>query len=233
MKKRIAPVLNTIGWLMLFFAMVMGGVRDVGLDPQLYFDLQREAGILETAGISEADLLQLDVSLARYLEGDQNDPNLEIEVFGEMQPAFNEKEMQHLADCRRLFAPTVSLWLNIALAVAGVALAMYGRQQPNAQRRYTACMWIASVIIAAPLALLAVWAMIDFGSAFDFFHRVLFTNELWMLNPETDLLIRICPASMFANMGLRIGLRAAAVLLGLPLNMDGTAGGQAQLPCID
>ena len=216
MKKKTAFFLGALGWLMLLFALVLGAVRDVGLDPQVYYDLQREAGVHETAGISEANLLQLDVSLANYLAGKYDDPNLEIEVYGEMQPAFNERELIHLADCRRLFAPTMSLWLNIGLAVVGVALLV-----PLGERGFTmnniGTVWLAAAVLALPIAILAVWAAIDFNAAFDFFHRLLFTNELWMLNPETDLLIRICPASMFANMGMRIGIRCGLILVGLPL----------------
>ena len=44
------------------------------------------------------------------------------------------------------------------------------------------------------------------NSAFNFFHEVLFTNDLWLLDYRTDLLIRLCPASMFMNMGVRIGI---------------------------
>lgn len=213
MKRGIIFALNTLGWLMLIFAMLMAGVRDIGLDPQLYFDLQMEAGILNEAGISESDLLQLDVGLARYLGGDQDDLDYQIEVFGRMQSAFNEREIQHLRDCRQLFAPTVSLWLNIGLAVIGVALVLYGGIQKTAWK----AAWLASAVFILPIGMLAVWAVIDFSSAFTFFHKMLFTNDLWLLNPATDLLIRICPQSMFMNLGLRIAIRSALVLLGLPL----------------
>ena len=77
--------------------------------------------------------------------------------------------------------------------------------------------WITSLILIVPLALFGIWAAVDFGSAFTFFHHLLFTNDLWLLDPATDLLIRICPSGMFANLGLRIALRAAVILLGLPL----------------
>jgi len=213
MKRRIIFALNTFGWLMLLFALLMSGVRAVGLDPQLYFDLQMKADILDEAGISKEDLLLLDVGLARYLGGKQADMDYRIEVFGRMQQAFNDREIAHLEDCRKLFAPVRSAWLNIALAIAGVALVFYGKKQKNALK----AVWIAAAAFLLPIAILALWAAIDFSSAFTFFHRILFTNDLWLLNPETDLLIRICPQSMFANMGLRIALLSAAVLLGLPL----------------
>ena len=215
MKKRLIYVLNGLGWFILLLALVMGRVRDVGLDPGIYLDLQKKAGVHETAGISQADLVHLDVNIANYLAGKYDDPNMEIEVWGEMQPAFNERELQHLADCRRLFAPTMNLWVNIGMAVAGVGLVMLVRER-MISKGSLAALCAASAAIILPVLLLGIWAAIDFNSAFNFFHRILFTNDLWQLNPETDLLIRICPASMFANMGLKIGLQSAAILLGVP-----------------
>ena len=214
-KRRLIYVLNGLGWFILLLALVMGRVRDVGLDPGIYLEQQKKAGIHETAGISQADLVQLDVNIANYLAGKYDDPNLEIELGGELQPAFNERELAHLADCRRLFAPTMNLWVNIGMAVAGVGLIMLSKERMITRGSLTA-LCAASVAIILPVAVLGIWAAVDFDSAFNFFHRILFTNDLWQLNPETDLLIRICPASMFANMGLRIGLQSAAILLGVP-----------------
>lgn len=214
MKKKIGFVLNTLGWLMLIFAMLMAGIRNVGLNPQLYFDLQMKAEILNEAGISEQDLRMLDTALANYLGGTQTMMDYELEVFGKMQPAFNVREIEHLADCRTLLSPATTVWFNAALAIIGAALVFLGWK---AGWKVVQPLWIASAVITLPLGIFALWAAVDFSSAFVFFHRLLFTNDLWMLNPQTDLLIRICPQSMFANMGLRIALLSATVLLGLPL----------------
>lgn len=211
MKPRLVFLLNTIGWLMLFVALFMGSICSTAFDPGLYFKYQLEAEVLDYAGISEEDMLLLDVNLANYLFGRTDTPNAEIAVFGKMQPAFNEKELIHLDDCRELLSLTANVPLNCFLAVAGVLLVLRdkrGRGTPA---------WTASAIILAPIAFLGLWAAVDFNSAFHFFHKILFTNNLWLLDPRTDLLIRICPASMFAGMGLRIGLKAAFALLGLPL----------------
>ena len=100
------------------------------------------------------------------------------------------------------------------LLLAGALLILAGRRlRPG----IAGPAWLASALILLPIGIFGVWAAVDFNAAFTCFHRILFTNELWLLNPETDLLIRICPPSMFANMGLRIGLRSAAALLGVPL----------------
>ena len=53
--------------------------------------------------------------------------------------------------------------------------------------------------------LLALICALDFNRAFIAFHHLFFTNDLWLLDPRTDLLIRICPQSMFMGMAVRIG----------------------------
>lgn len=216
MHKKRFFALSVCGWLLLFLGLIIVGLRDTAFDPELYHKLQSEAGILDYAGISDEDLLHLDVNLANYLSGKYENPNLEIEVFGRMQPAFNEKELIHLADCRRLLIPASNMWINIAAAVLGVSFVLAGEKKLR-MRQNIACAWIASALILLPIATLGVWAAADFNSAFNFFHQILFTNDLWLLDPATDLLIRICPASMFAHMGLRIALYAAAVLIGIPV----------------
>lgn len=215
MKKRLLFGMETLGWLVLFIVLLAGSVLEVGLDPQLYLRLQKEAGVLDTAGISEADLVQLDVWLANYLGGKIDDLNGEVEVWGVRQAAFNDRELTHMADCRALFAPLVNPWLRVGAAVA--ALALLGAALQRRRRFSAGAAWLASALIVVPVGALGVWAALDFDAAFHFFHKLLFTNDLWLLDPATDLLIRICPSSMFAAMGLRIALYAAAAVIGLPL----------------
>ena len=60
----------------------------------------------------------------------------------------------------------------------------------------------------------AVWAAIDFVSLFTLFHQLLFTNDLWLLNPQTDLLLMLMPEPFFIAYAKDAGLRIGMVLLG-------------------
>ena len=63
-------------------------------------------------------------------------------------------------------------------------------------------------------AVLVLWAVADFDGLFLTFHRLAFRNDLWLLNPRTDLLIRLMPEDLFIDLGLK-GL--AAFVPGLAL----------------
>jgi hypothetical protein len=109
-----------MGWLMIFAALIMGAVYLVGSDHELYYQQQTKAGILDYAGISDSDLHRLDVELSEFLFHPANADTLffheQTEVFGRLQRPFNEKELIHLADCRRLLAPTAKV-LNYCILI--------------------------------------------------------------------------------------------------------------------
>ncbi len=50
-----------------------------------------------------------------------------------------------------------------------------------------------SALFFAILAVLAGIISTDFNKYFIIFHHIFFNNDLWMLNPDTDLLINIVP----------------------------------------
>ena len=233
MPKRILFVLEVLVVLSFMLCFVANAVLSVGLDSDLYYKLQMRENVPQTAGISETDLLRLDKALANSLRWDsiydlenawnddlQERVPLTVTIDGIQQPAFNERELLHMQDCCRLFKllgnvrNAVFALVIVLILVVLAAQVLYDQDE---RKLHLNALWIASGVILLPLGLFALWAAIDFSSAFTFFHKILFTNDLWLLNPETDLLIRICPSSMFAGMGLRIALRAAAILLGLPL----------------
>ena len=44
---------------------------------------------------------------------------------------------------------------------------------------------------------LAVWGIVNFDGLFVTFHKVAFTNDLWLLNPNTDVLLALMPLPFF------------------------------------
>ena len=61
------------------------------------------------------------------------------------------------------------------------------------------------IAILAAVTLIIIAACIDFDSLFVLFHKVAFTNDLWLLDPRTDLLIRLMPIEFFISYAAIIG----------------------------
>lgn len=46
--------------------------------------------------------------------------------------------------------------------------------------------------------------MADFNGFWTTFHQLFFTNDLWLLNPATDLMINLFPEAFFSHLVIRI-----------------------------
>ena len=54
------------------------------------------------------------------------------------------------------------------------------------------------------LILLGIWILADFTGFWTTFHQLFFTNDLWLLNPATDLMINLFPEAFFSHLVIRI-----------------------------
>lgn len=74
-------------------------------------------------------------------------------------------------------------------------------------------------VFAAALVLAGVIST-DFSKYFIVFHHIFFNNDLWLLDPRTDMLINIVPEGFFMDTAFRIGLTflgAVVVFFGICL----------------
>lgn len=197
---RLTALALTLGLAILYLLMLLTATHRVGTDAGLYYREQIEAGILPEAGIDEAALKALDGRLADYLKGDA--------AALEDDPPFNDREMTHMRDCYALFS--LLRRVRARLIPWAIVLILGGLWILRDPRRLRRCFVIAPLVWLIPLGLFALYAAVDFDRAFALFHHILFRNDLWLLDPRTDLLIRICPATMFMHMGIRIGLYTLA-----------------------
>ncbi len=114
---------------------------------------------------------------------------------------------QHFADCKPIFngvyfAGLVSLVLIIILSLRFI------------KRKDKRFLRVSSVTtLAVPVVLVAA-CTIDFDSAFVLFHKVFFTNDLWLFDIEADPVLNILPAEFFMNCAIFIALLwfAAAIV---------------------
>ena len=76
----------------------------------------------------------------------------------------------------------------------------------------------SALVLALAAGALALWAARDFGYAFSLLHHILFNNDLWLLNPETDLMIRHAAGGILRGPGPGCwAVRSALAALAAPL----------------
>lgn len=133
-----------------------------------------------------------------YLQGDVLTFQHVFTVDGTEYAAFNQKEQQHMADVQDLFrlCRVVNLVCLGMLLLGGCAV----RRRLD-RRTFRRTLLVILGVVAAVILL----ACIDFDGLFTLFHRIAFTNDLWLLDPQTDLLIRLMPIEFFISYAAIIG----------------------------
>lgn len=136
----------------------------------------------------------------------------EMTMDGEYREFFNAREIAHMEDVRGLFLG--GLWLRrigLMFTLAFAALLYFWKRGRKDRSAYLARAVPGSlcagtgVFFAACLALAAVIST-DFSRYFVVFHHIFFDNDLWILDPDTDMLINIVPEAFFMDTALRIAI---------------------------
>ena len=128
--------------------------------------------------------------LISYLRG--KDPALETDFF-------NEREKLHLADVKSLIK-NLRLFLYILL---GFIILIFLYLSYNGEYNTLLKSLISgSVLAISIIILLYLLSLTDFGSVFMYFHLISFKNNYWLLNPETDNLIKMFPEEIFFDLAV-------------------------------
>jgi len=177
----------------------------------------------EDTGLPKSAYPAMTQMITNYLRGRRDNFQLTYTVGGAERRAFQPHEQQHMADVQGLF----DLCRTVLLAGLGMSAALTGALICLRNRR--ALVWLRRTmyVLLALLALVAVAAVKAFDSLFIFFHEIAFTNDLWLLNPSTDMLIRLMPLEFFIAYAAIIGV---CWLIGLLLVIGGSAAVQRFLP---
>lgn len=122
---------------------------------------------------------------------------------------FNGREILHMMDVKLLFKygyilKDISL---IIILVSTFYFVFKGKVETLGKTLfYGIFIWWGAII------LLFILSLNDFNRYFTYFHLIFFNNDLWILNPKTDLLIQMLPEDFFMGIFKNIVLLFFAIL---------------------
>ena len=121
-------------------------------------------------------------------------------------PAFTEREIQHMEDVRGLLAAFLTVWaISLGIAIAA-ALALRRIAGPGSIER---ALGRGAIVSLVAIAVIGLVMLVNFEFFFDGFHGIFFEGDSWRFN-ETYTLRQLYPDYFWAVAG---GGAAALVLL--------------------
>ena len=162
------------------------------------------------SGITPEDLRQVAVDLRAYFNSGDEPLSVRTRIFGSERDLFNEKEVIHMYDVKRLLWGVYAAFAVAAVCLVSLTAAGFALQRrahlPTLARRI---LWGGGLTVLLLVAFGLV-ATVGFDALFLLFHRVSFANDFWQLDPRTDYLVLLFPQGFWFDATMWAALRALA-----------------------
>jgi integral membrane protein (TIGR01906 family) len=209
-------VLTALASILLIIGLLVFSIETFALNSAFFQSEYAKLGTAEDIGISEDDLAKATQTLLDYTSGKIESLDMQAKIQDEMQEVFGQREKDHMVDVKALYlgARSVRTWSLIAAVVLLVIAFLIGRGKTPG----TLCKSFLGVSAGflVVVGAIAVYAAIDFTNFWISFHHIFFAgNDLWLLDPATDVLIQMVPEQFFSDLVARIIIRFVSIFLTL------------------
>jgi integral membrane protein (TIGR01906 family) len=202
-------------------ALVTTNIRFMANEPRVYRYAIDEFDGVATTGIERDELLRAGAEIRGYFNNDEDTLMIEVTEDGRQVSLFNARETIHMQDVKDRFqlsnrVQELSLMYVLTYVVVVVLWAREITPRELAVRVAGGC-----ALCLAALGGIGAVGLAGFDEAWEDFHRLIFSNDFWLLNPSTDHLIQMFPLEFWESIVFFVGMlvvaEAALLLLGAAL----------------
>jgi integral membrane protein (TIGR01906 family) len=198
MKKKLTTLYIS---LVILVTLLLINIVYWGTNSNYYSKIHRDLAIDSKVVTTQDQLDYINQEFTNYLKFRRDNLYINIELKDEVVTVFNEKEISHMRDVKDLFA------ISYGLIIAGLIVLIITIYYNTKKSRFDFIYKIVKTSLFTT-TLIAIAFAIIFTTSFDtfwhYFHKVFFTNDLYLLNPKTDFLIQIMPLDFFIKISIRI-----------------------------
>ena len=227
--KIIKYSVGTVVMIFLLIALLIGIIEcTIFGGRSFYRDQYEKLEVAKDVQMEIDDLMEVTDEMLLYLQGKREDLVVVTTIAGQEREFFNMREKLHMEDVKGLNLASVRVgWVCLLLFfVCGVPFTLwmvhdYRKADAEAKEatlvahllkiyRRTFIFAILFLLLVVGIGALVVAS--DFTHYWTLFHEIVFTNDLWLLDPDTDLLISIVPEDFFIALVARCAIRYAIAL---------------------
>ena len=191
----------------LFLAILLSNaILIINADSFYEFEFNKNNTALKT-NIEDSDLFLVVDNIQDFFNEKSNEKiYMTTYINGIEKKLFNSKEIRHMIDVKNLILNikflNYLLWATV-IVILLIKISLSKDKILNSLRIIAKSYFIYSVsILIATLILIAL----SFRWIFYFFHIISFDNNLWILDPRTDYLIKIFEEVFFMDAAIFIGI---------------------------
>ena len=183
-------------------ALIILGVRILLSSAFLNLEYRMPGFPADNYGFSLDERLKWSKLAVQYLVNDSGDEFLGDLTFLNGTALYNERELSHMTDVKKVVKPVLSIGYASWILLAGFGFIAY---RINWQSEYRRGLRLGGVIMIGLLCVIGLFAVISFWNFFTIFHSLFFEGDSWLFL-YSDTLIRLFPMRFWQDAFLMVGL---------------------------
>ncbi|MFT4452189.1 TIGR01906 family membrane protein [Parvimonas sp. G1425] len=187
MKKTFAFLIS----LSIILFVLLYSIDFMAKDISYYNNFHNEYKIDKESGLSKEWIENASNSLVEFIK------NGDKEV---LKHHFNKKEISHMEDVYKLFKLDRVVYTSLFIITLVVFLYKLLKNDFIFFKYIRKYILITYITVISFLGICSLF----FSESFIYFHKLFFNNDLWLLDYETDLMIRILPEEFFFILFLNV-----------------------------
>lgn len=195
-RKNICIAMAIFSSILIILVMVLTSIELISFNKNFYRRQYERSDTARIIGITDDELLEVTDEFLLYLRDRREDLNIR---WSKGESIFGEREIEHMKDVKLLFLYGFKL-RNMASVFVVLLIVLMSIIYPKLWLKYLSFAFILTSMVVVILGILiAIGIAMDFDFIWDKFHHIFFNNDLWLLDPNTDVLIMMMPGDFFIN----------------------------------
>ena len=179
-----------------------------------YSQQYREIGADKSTGVSLEDLDEITTMLLDYLNDKRDDLDMQVEKWGQLKPVFDERETSHMVDVKNLYAFFEKVMYITLLSATAIFVFLFRKDGKGQFFTSAVKGYVSALVVAVILCVIFATAFtVGFNNFWTLFHQVMFTNDLWLLDPRVSTMINMYPLPFWLAMCTVILQRFAIIFV--------------------
>ena len=195
--------------------MISSSVNSLIFDPSYYASRQSTYAVGRSTEYTSEQLRPVNSALVQFFENPTMPLTTALSNNGANPTVFNAREIGHMNDVRSIIRGLVQIQSTAAVVMLVVLLAFFYLQRMRGIHRFAGGLAAGSVLTLLLIAAIGLLSLTDFERVFLTFHQMSFDNDLWMLDPRTDNLIRFFPFEFWFDATVTVAQRSVFAAVGI------------------
>tara|TARA_B110000438_G_scaffold298227_1_gene346045 strand:- start:16963 stop:17646 length:684 start_codon:yes stop_codon:yes gene_type:complete len=205
MYKKTSPFIKILTYILWVPVILSISFEIITFSDWIYTYNWSRNNISNNTGLSITELNHSSNSIKDYFKNDLEKLEIIITQNNNNYHLFKDREIDHMVDVKSIIQSTL-LFEKVGgiLLIIFLIMLFYNQKLKTIEENIRKIILKSFFLWGAFLSIIIFGMMVNFNYTFILFHKLLFRNDLWILNPRTDFLLMMFPQRFFLEIAIGI-----------------------------